>query len=73
MSGRKKEADDIEEVVEPVKVQSDQALFTKEQILSSAKFRNRRDLVDALLDEKLSYTIETVDKLVNSFMKGQVK
>jgi hypothetical protein len=28
--------------------------------------------VDALLDENIEYTIETVDELVNSFMKGKV-
>lgn len=70
MAVRKKETD---EAVESVEVQSVQTMFTKEQILASAKYRNRRDLVDALLDENTSYTTETVDELVNSFLKGQVK
>lgn len=70
MSVRKKETEDA---VESVEVQSVQTMFTKEQILASAKYRNRRDLVDALLDGNTSYTTETVDELVNSFMKGQVK
>ena len=70
MSVRKKETEDA---VESVEVQSVQTVFTKEQILASAKYRNRRDLVDALLDGNTSYTTETVDELVNSFMKGQVK
>jgi hypothetical protein len=47
--------------------------FSKEQILASARFANRRDLVDALLDENKSYTLETVDNLVEKYMKGQVK
>lgn len=47
--------------------------FSKEQILVSARFANRRDLVDALLDTDKSYTIETVDNLVEKYMKGQVK
>lgn len=52
------------------KVQSVQKKFTKEQILASAKYRNRRDLVDALLDESKSYTIEEVDNAISKFMKG---
>lgn len=47
--------------------------FTKEQILASSRYRNRRDLVDALLDKDKKYTIEAVDKAINDFMKGKVK
>ena len=47
--------------------------YSKEQILASARFANRRDLVDALLDEDKSYTMKTVDNLVEKYMKGQVK
>ena len=39
----------------------------------TARFANRRDLVDALLDEDKSYTMKTVDNLVEKYMKGQVK
>ena len=46
-------------------------MFSKEQILASARFANRR--VDALLDEDKSYTMKTVDNLVEKYMKGQVK
>lgn len=48
-------------------------MFSKEQILASTRFANRRDLVDALLDEDKSYTMKTVDNLVEKYMKGQVK
>ena len=47
--------------------------FSKEQIFASARYANRRDLVDALLDENKSYTMKTVDNLVEKYMKGQVK
>lgn len=47
--------------------------FSKEQILTSKKFCNNRDLVDALLDESKKYTIEQVSKLIDSYKKGQVK
>lgn len=47
--------------------------FTKEQILASAKYRNRRDLVNALLVDGENYTLEKVNEKMNDFMKGQVK
>ena len=47
-------------------------MFSKEQILASDRYANRRDLVDALLENK-SYTLETVDNLIEKYMKGQVK
>lgn len=47
--------------------------FTKEQILASEKYQNRKDIAEALLDEKKLYTTETVDKMIETFMKGEVK
>lgn len=47
--------------------------FSKEQILASGKYVNRRDLVDALLDEEKSYTFETVDGMIEKYKKGRVK
>lgn len=47
--------------------------FSKAQILASAQYANRRDLVDALLDSKKQYTKKEVDELINKFMKGTVK
>lgn len=63
---------ETEDAVESVVTQSVQTMLTKEQILASARYANRRDLVDALLDEYTSYTTETVDELVDSFLKGKV-
>lgn len=53
-------------------VQSVQTEFDKQQILTSKRYRNKRDLVDALLDDNEKYTLETVDKLLDKFMKGKV-
>lgn len=47
--------------------------YTKEQILSADKYRNRRDLVNALLVDGKSYTMAAVDKKIADFMKGKVK
>lgn len=54
-------------------VAKSEPVFKKEQIIASARYANRRDLVDALLDEKKSYTIKTVDNLMEKYMKGKVK
>lgn len=50
-----------------------QPKFSKEQIVGAERFRNNRDLVEALLDDKKKYTMEEVDKLVSDYMKGKVK
>lgn len=67
MAGRKKAADVTTEV------QSVPIEFSKEQILTSAKYRGNRDLVEALLDEKKKYTVETVDSLIEKYMERKVK
>lgn len=54
-------------------VQDTEPQFSKEQIAISEKYRNQRDLVDALLDDKKKYTFETVDNLIEKYKKGQVK
>lgn len=55
------------------KSEQTEPVFSKEQILASDRYANRRDLVDALLDTDKSYTLETVDNLIDKYMKGQVK
>lgn len=69
MAGKSKAVDaTVQEVptAEPVQ-------FGKEQILASVKYRNKRDLVNALLEKDKKYTMEQVDDLIDQYMKGQVK
>lgn len=47
--------------------------FSKAQILASTQYANRRDLVDALLEDDKQYNKKEVDELINKFMKGTVK
>lgn len=47
--------------------------FGKEQILTSARYANRRDLVDALLEDGKKCTVKDIDKKIEEFMKGTVK
>lgn len=46
--------------------------FTKNQIVNSKKYKVRRDLIDALLDENKLYSFDEVDKLIKKFMKSKV-
>lgn len=48
-------------------------VFTKDQIISSKKYRSNRDLLNALLDGDGKYTLEEVDKKISNFKKGKVK
>ena len=47
-------------------------VFTKEQILASKKYANRRDVLGAILSDDGKYTFEKVDSLLEKFMKGKV-
>ena len=55
------------------KVVKQQDVFTKESIVKSKKYSNRKDLLNALLDDKKSYSFEQVDEIIDKFMKGEVK
>lgn len=46
--------------------------FTKEQLLLSKRYQNKVDLVEALLKDGVTYTLEEVDEIINDFMKGKV-
>lgn len=47
--------------------------FRKEQLLASARYGHRKDLLSVLLEESRGYTTGEVDRLVDQFMKGKVK
>ncbi|MDC2909867.1 hypothetical protein POL28_19575 [Clostridioides difficile] len=44
--------------------------FTKEQIVNSKKYVNRKDLLNAILKENELYSFSQVDDRINNFMKG---
>ena len=49
-----------------------EALFNKEQIAASGRYRSQRDLVEALLTEGKTYTIAAVDNMIEKYRKGKV-
>lgn len=47
--------------------------FTKEQLLNSEKYRNKRDILRAVLEDDKKYSIAEADKQIENFLKGEVK
>ena len=47
--------------------------FSKEQIVTSKRFRHRRDMLTAILNDGEQYTLADVDELIEKYMKGKVK
>ena len=50
-----------------------EARFTKEQLLRSRRYGDRRDVLEAILDAKGTYSHADVIKRIGNFMKGGVK
>ncbi len=46
--------------------------FTKKQIVASERYRDRKDLVNALLEEGKTYTPKMVDGMIDKYMKRKV-
>ena len=46
---------------------------SKEKLLRSNRYANRRDLIGALLEDDKQYTLAEVDTAIDNFMKGKVK
>lgn len=47
--------------------------FEKKQLAACQDFREQTDLVNALLEDGKLYTKDEARRLVNKFLKGQVK
>lgn len=62
-----------EEVVKTETKTKKQTEYSKEQLLQSNRYKNRQDLLNVLLEDGKYYSISTVDKLIENFMKGKVK
>ena len=50
-----------------------ETLFTKEQILASNKYVDRKDVCNAVIPDNFHGTLKDVDVLIEKFMKGKVK
>lgn len=46
--------------------------FSKQQLLASKRYCHRKDILNVLLKADMVYSIEQVDKILITFMKGKV-
>lgn len=46
--------------------------FLKDQLIKSGHFQNRRDLLEALLEDGNAYTRSDVEQRIEHYMKGKV-
>ena len=67
-SGRKGKEPLADSSKSPAKAQS----FSKEQLIYSKRFQDYRDLLEGLLEQGKSYTIEEAEKEIQQFLKGKV-
>lgn len=47
----------------------EQDTYSKDSIVKSKKYSNRKDLLNALLKDDKSYTFNEVDDIIDKFMK----
>ena len=50
-----------------------EAQFTKEQILASKKYADRKDVCNTVIPDDFHGTLKDVDTLIDKLMKGKVK
>lgn len=50
-----------------------ESTFSKNQLLAADRFRDRRDILTVLLSPDKTYTVKTVEQMIENYMKGQVK
>ena len=56
------------------KIESKQeTLFSKEQILASKKYVDKKDVCNTVIPDDFYGTLNEVDVLIKNFMKGKVK
>lgn len=47
--------------------------FSKEQLTGSERFRERKDMLNAILDDGRKYAISEVEQQIEKYRKGKVK
>lgn len=59
--------------VQKVSTAKQENRFSKEQLLASERFRDRRDVLGTILADEKQYTINEAKELIEKYMKGKVK
>ena len=47
--------------------------FKKDNLVTSARYIDKKDVVNAVLEDGKEYTLAEVDELIRKFMKGKVR
>lgn len=55
----------------PFAEKKEEAAYSKEQLLSSKKYKDRKDILSALLEKK-PYTMKQVEEVIESYQKRSV-
>ena len=71
MGTKKKPAAEVTK--KPVVSATKEPVFTKDALVNSKRFRDKRDLVSALLKDDVEYTIAEAEHAITNYMKGKVK
>lgn len=64
---------DKEKIEKKEEIKTTESKYSKEQLLKSKKYSNRKDLLGVLLDDKKEYSFAEVDVEIDKFMKRGVK
>ena len=51
----------------------DEILYSKEQIIASKKYSNRRDILNVLLKDDEEYSFSKIDEIIEEFMNKEVQ
>lgn len=51
----------------------DEILYSKEQIIASKKYSNRKDILSVLLKDDEEYTFSRIDEIIENFMNKEVQ
>lgn len=56
-----------------IEYNAEELKYTKESILNSKKYSERKDILSVILKEDEEYTSNDIDNILNKFMKGAIE
>lgn len=59
--------------MEEAKKEKTETTYSKAQLVQSQKYKNKRDILNFILDDNKHYTFKEVDALVDNFLRKKVK
>lgn len=55
------------------KKENEEILYSKEQIIASKKYSNRKDILNVLLKDGEEYSFTRIDEIIENFMNKEVQ